>query len=310
MRTIHVHRLVLSLFVSLACFTSIAVSDGVPFGMWSWQQESFQTPAARERMIQFCKKHKISHICQHVSTASKDGTTGIANAESLTQLIVLAKEDGITVSALRGEPSMFFAKRIKRRKEELKLLLEFNRGLPEGYSLHGIHYDVEPYLTQEWKAGGEKRRKVVEDYLACLDMLRSELQTSGSTLKLGVDVPFWWDKPEHTYQYGGKDQPFVYHIQDRVDSVNLMSYRRTAKDVIRFAKDELTYAEKNRLQQSVGVGLNFAKQTGSEEVTTFAGHPVSMFKTAMAELQEKLSDSESVQQIMLHDYKAFARYVK
>ena len=301
---------VLSVFVSLACFASIAVSDEVPLGMWSWQQESFQTPAARTQMIQFCKEHRITHICQHVSTVSKDGKPGIANAEPLKQLILLAADNDITISALRGEPNMFFAKRMERRKEKLILLVEFNRGLPDGYSLDGIQYDVEPYLTKEWKAGGEKRRKVVEDYLACLDMIGKELKNSGSTLKLGVDVPFWWDKPEHTYQYDGKDQSFVHHIQDRVDSLNLMSYRRTAKDVIRFAKDELAYAKKNRLQQSVGVGLNFAKQTGSEKVTTFAGHPVSMFKTAMAELQEKLSDAESVQRIMLHDYRTFARYVK
>lgn len=307
---LRVHYLFLSLFFSVACLSNIAVSEQVPLGMWSWEQESFETVADRERMIAFCKKHNISHIIQHVSTQATGKGHQIKNAESLTQLIVLAKENGITVSALRGERSMFFARRFQARKTKLKLLLDFNRGLPAGHSLLGIQYDVEPYLTDQWKAGGEARRQVVEDYLACLDMIRKEMDESGTKLKLGVDVPFWWDKPEHTYRYGGKEQAFVHHIQDRVDSINIMSYRRKSKDVLRFAKDEFAYAKQAGRQKSVSVGLNFINAVGSEKVTTFFGHSVSVFRTTMEELQKELADSPSVDRIMLHDYKALSEYVK
>jgi hypothetical protein len=301
-----------SLFIAcivILCVPQSSRAEDVPLGIWSWSQDSISTPEARTKLLDFCRDQGVSHIDQHVSIRKQENRRALQNPDHFAKLIASAAKRSITVSALRGDKSMFFANKHEGRLEELAVLMEFNRRLPKNASLFGVKYDVEPYLTEEWKSGGQSREKVMSDYLHCLVKMRKLLDDQSSSLDFSVDVPFWWDKQELEMEFNGQRKPFVYHIQDHVDSVSLMSYRRDANSVKKLAEGELNYSHgrpESVSRNSVSVGLNFNRASGVEEKTTFAGHPISLYRETLTSLQETLSDVPAVRFIMLHDYKHLA----
>lgn len=279
----------------------------VPLGIWSWNQDDLMTASARGELLEFCRSEGITHIDQHVSIRRSGEGHVLENANKLEKLVVEAGQRGISVSALRGDHKMFFAEQHDERIAKLKVLLQFNQTLPSGVSLQGIKYDVEPYLTVEWKEGGKRREQVMRDYIQCLIKIRRCLELHDSKLLFSADVPFWWDEEELSLSFDGVTSPFVQHIQDHTDSIAIMSYRRSAQDVLALVEQEFRYSGSR--DRSVAVGLSFNSEVGEETVTTFAGHPVSTYRSTLAELRESLKDNTSARSIMLHDYKHLKRYL-
>lgn len=300
----------LALLLVVACQLSPLFAEEVTLGIWSWKQGSISTASARRELLDFCKEEGITHIDQHVSIQRTDDLMQVRNAGKLERLLREARDAGVTVSALVGDRKMFFAERHSDNLEKLSAIVEFNRRLPIGVSLLGIKYDVEPYLTEEWKAGGDQRERVIREYLDGLTQIRQWLTEQNSKLELAVDIPFWWDKPELEINYDQKRQALTHHIQDRVDLISIMSYRRSAVDVLRLSEQELAFARKQRRERSVTLGLSFNPEVGAEAVTTFAGHPQSVFRSTVAALREQLADEGSVRCVMLHDYRYLRRYLE
>ena len=279
-------------------------------GIWSWQQDAITTASARTELLSFCRKEGITHIDQHVSLQQTDGAFQLRNAGKLKRLVKEANDMGVSVSVLLGNKTMFFAKFHQDNLSKLAALAEFNAGLPEELSLRGIKYDVEPYLTDEWKAGGDQRLRVMQYYLIGLTQIRDWLVDHDSRLELSVDIPFWWDKSELELEYENTSQAFTHHIQDRVDSISIMSYRRAAADVLRLSAQELDYARGKQQERSVAVGLNFNSVAGEEAVTTFAGHPQLVYRKTLSKLRTQLAGNKTLRCIMLHDYKHLKRYLE
>jgi len=273
--------------------------------MWVWRQAHFDTAEARGEMLDFCEQEGISHIDQHVSI--RNGA--IANADALKSLIVEATEHGMTVNALRGDKVMFFAENHDRTLLEIEILVDFNRTLPDGAKLQGLKFDVEPYLTPEWKAGSEQRDHVILDYLNCLARARVYLETHAPELELAVDVPFWWDNDEYVVGLEGSTKRFVHHIQDRVDWIGIMSYRREPDATVRLVADELAYASKQRLTCAVAPSMETSNITGKEANISFGGVPPEQFRAALASLRATYADNPQVRCIMLHHYGSLRTYL-
>lgn len=275
-----------------------------PLGMWAWKQAHFQTLEARAEMLAFCEREGISHIDQHLSI--KDGF--IRNFQSLEKLVAEAAGRGITVNALRGDKQMFYEANHARTREDLQTIIDFNRQLPEAARLAGVKFDVEPYLTPEWKAGGEQREKVIRAYLVFLQTAKQQLEGTG--LELSVDVPFWWDKPVYEIEFAGETKRFAHHIQDIVDWMGIMSYRRESRLVLKFVKDELAYAKQIDKDHSVAPGLETSKIQGKEAFISFGGVPPEQFRTTLAEVREQLAENPNVRCIMLHHYGSLIEYLQ
>ncbi len=279
-------------------------------GMWSWSQSSFATDSARKEMLDFCQREGILHIDQHVSIKRKGKTYAVQNAEALSKLVMDAGRQGISVNALRGEKEMFFEENHHRALEELAAVVKFRRELPAKARLAGIKYDVEPYLSTAWKAGGETRRKVMLDYLVFLKKAEGLLDEEATDLNLSVDVPFWWDKPDLAIIFNGHNKLFIHHIQDVVDWLGIMSYRRESADVLRLVDTELSYARQIGKPESVSPGLDTIEIKGKEHWISFWGTPPETFRTTLAELRQELSGNPEVRLIMLHHYRSLVVYLE
>ena len=293
------------IFFSLLVMLCAVSASEPPLGMWAWKQAHFDTAQARTEMLDFCKQEGISHIDQHVSIHG--GV--IKNADALKCLIAQAAQRGITVNALRGDKAMFLANNFERTLNGIKALVAFNRTLPEEAKLLGIKFDVEPYLTAQWKAGGEQRDRVILEYLNCLTRARAHLKIHSPGLELAVDVPFWWDKDEYTVNFEGNIKHFVHHIQDCVDWLGIMSYRREAGKIIRLVEDEIAYASKQELARSIAPSMETSNIKGKDAHISFGGVPSQQFRLALAALRATYADNTNVRCIMLHHYGSLHNYL-
>ena len=240
-------------------------------GMWAWSQSTFTTEPARKEMLGFCMREGIRHIDQHVSIRKHRESCRVQNAEALSELITEAAKRNISVNALRGERAMFFEANHNRALQQLSAIIAFDRRLPATAHLAGIKYDVEPYLTTQWKAGGPQRRKVIRDYLIFLRKAKKMLDKQAPCLELSVDVPFWWDNPEFAASFNGSEKLFVHHIQDLADWIAIMSYRRDSTEILRLVKTELAYAGQMNRPGCICPAVNTNEIKGAEHWTTFWG---------------------------------------
>jgi hypothetical protein len=274
--------------------------------MWVWGQIHLESEEARGELLDFCEREEIAHIDQHVSI--KKGI--LLNAEALRNFIIKAADRGITVNALRGDKAMFFASNHERTMSAVKTIVAFNETLPNGKKLLGIKFDVEPYGSQEWKAGGDQRSQVMRDYLSYLNQVNAYFSMVAPGMELAVDVPFWWDKTEFQMVFEGQKKLFVEHVQDRVDWLGIMSYRRDPSETAKLVATELNYASKLGYLRSVAPSMETGNITGKEAYISFGGVPVHQFRSSLSSLRNTYANNPYVRCIMLHHYDSLRVYLE
>jgi len=274
--------------------------------MWVWGQIHLESEEARGELLDFCEREEIAHIDQHVSI--KKGI--LLNAEALRNFIIKAADRGITMNALRGDKAMFFASNHELTMAAVKTIVAFNETLPDGKKLLGIKFDVEPYGSQEWKAGGDQRSQVMRDYLNYLNQVNAYLSMVAPSMELAVDVPFWWDKTEFQMVFEGQKKLFVEHVQDRVDWLGIMSYRRDPSETAKLVATELNYASKFGYLRSVAPSMETGNITGKEAYISFGGVPVQQFRSSLSSLRNTYANNPYVRCIMLHHYDSLRVYLE
>jgi hypothetical protein len=192
----------------------------------------------------------------------------------------------------------------------VKTIVAFNETLPDGKKLLGIKFDVEPYGSQEWKAGGDQRSQVMRDYLSYLNQVNAYLSMAAPGMELAVDVPFWWDKTEFQIVFDGQKKLFVEHVQDRVDWLGIMSYRRDPSETAKLVATELNYASKLGYLRSVAPSMETGNITGKEAYISFGGVPVHQFRSSLSSLRNTYANNPYVRCIMLHHYDSLRVYLE
>ena len=296
-------RLIISLLIG---FCLALEGREPPLGMWVWKQIHLESEEARGELIDFCEREEITHIDQHISI--KKGI--VLNAGALRNFIIEAADHGITVNVLRGDKAMFFASNHERTMSAVKTIVAFNETLPDGKKLLGIKFDVEPYGSQEWKAGGDQRSQVMRDYLSYLNQVNAYLSMAEPGMELAVDVPFWWDKTEFEIVFDGQKKLFVEHVQDRVDWLGIMSYRRDPSETAKLVATELNYASKLGYLRSVAPSMETGNITGKEAYISFGGVPVHQFRSSLSSLRNTYANNPYVRCIMLHHYDSLRVYLE
>ncbi len=241
---IHIRACIVCLFAAiLAMPMHLGAASTKDLGTWVWSDSAFSTDEARQQLVRFCVEHQIGHLDIHITMSGDEDKPTVQNAEALRALILLAGRHGITTAGLRGNPRMFFSENHKQTLQELGAIITFYETLPADNLFKAITYDVEPYLTEEWRAGGESRKTVMLDYLTFLSKARDFLKKKATYLWLVADTAFWWDKDALVIEYERETKRFSEHVQDLTDFVVIMSYRCTVRKVLDCVKNERRYAK-------------------------------------------------------------------
>ena len=109
--------------------------------------------------------------------------------------------------------------------------------------------------------------------------------------------------------FEGSIKHFVHHIQDCVDWLGIMSYRREAGKIIHLVEDEITYASKQELARSIAPGMETSNIKGKDAHISFGGVPPERFRLALASLLSTYADNPNVRCIMLHHYGSLRTYL-
>jgi hypothetical protein len=72
------------LAIALALPMSLWAAPVKGIGMWVWSESSFSTNEARQRLVQFCVKHHISHLDIHIQITRDDEIPILTAARSVT----------------------------------------------------------------------------------------------------------------------------------------------------------------------------------------------------------------------------------
>ena len=150
----------------------------------------------------------------------------------------------------------------------------------------------------------------MRDYLSYLNQVNAYLSTAAPEMELAVDVPFWWDKTESQIVFDGQKKLFVEHIQDRVDWLGIMSYRRDTSDIVKLVATELNYASNFGHLRSVAPSMETGNISGKEAYISFSGVPVQQFRSSLKSLRNTYANNPYVRYIMLHHYDSLRVYLK
>jgi hypothetical protein len=293
-------RIFFFLMAALAIPVSLPAQTNDGLGMWVWSYSAFSTEDSRQRLVKFCVDHGITHLDVHVEMISKGPTPTLKDADAFKDLISLAGQHQITTSALRGDPRMFFAEKHEQTLHELQAMIDFSKNLAGDALFKGIKYDVEPYLTKEWKAKGTARETVMRDYLLFLQKARSVLRNRAPRLWLAVDTPFWWDNDEFILEVEGRRKRFNEHVQDLADYITIMSYRRTPEQVLACVEGERRYA--GRIKKTILLALETVKLK-LDPNASFWGSPPEEFWKVVPQLLETAKRDPAIGGVMLHCYR-------
>jgi hypothetical protein len=289
------------LIATLGMPLSLNAGQRKGLGMWVWSNSSFLTEEARQQLVQFCVKHRITHLDVYTKMVHDSNRPILQDAEAFKDLIVLAGQYNITTAALRGNPRMFFFENHERTLRELRAIVAFSETLAPDTLFKGIKYDVEPYCTREWKAGGTRLYPMMHDYLTLLRKARSVLEKEAPHLWLAADTPFWWDKDRFVLEFEGKRKRFNEHVQDLTDFITIMSYRRSSRKVLDCVEDERRYAR--QIKKFIFPSLETVNLNQDPHVS-FWGKPNEEFWKVLPELLEAAERDPAIGGVMVHCYRS------
>ncbi len=284
-------------------------------GLWVWQAKSVGTPEARRELVAFAAKHGFNRLFVQVRFESGSVAAGkpvVSDAEGWKDLVSSAKEKGIVIEALDGDPEMARGANHGKLLAKLDAIIAMDKGLPEGAKLAGVHYDIEPYTAKAWKEGD--RQAVMKEFLDGFWAMKKKLDVDAPHMVLGADIPFWYDNKTKeddscVVEYGGKTKNFQEHIQDVTDYIGVMSYRRKAtggNSVTAVVENEVAYAQK------IGKTVCAALETGQVKETptvSFYGVPVEEFWAQKKLVEDTLGKSAGYGGILVHSYENLKAYL-
>lgn len=254
-------------------------------GLWVWRGRWITKPAERAELVAFCKRLGINRLLVQGSfIAGAEGNPILEFPSELHALIVDAATEGIAVEALDGARDMAVRENWPQTLAKLDALLAFNRTLPVGAKLAGIHYDIEPYLMKEWKQGDAQRETLMLNLLVFLDEAKKRIHQDDRSLTLAADIPFWYDnktKPGDTcvLEYNGQVKNLHQHVQDICDYVGVMSYRRRAtggNSVEQVIENEINYAA--QIGKFVVPALETIELKDDPQISFFGSTPEEFWK--------------------------------
>lgn len=189
--------------------------------LFSWKEED--TYVENKKKLEFVLENvDMGRIFQHFGNDD-------SRFKELSGFMQRMKEKKIDVCYLTGEAEWALADDSKYLCNEIDRVLEWNNNHDEKEKFSGIVFDVEPYLTNEWK---EEEEAVMKKYV---NNMRSAYQYAvKNKLDVTICIPYWYDK-SHIDDLEAL-------VKDCCDEVAVMNYYR--ENEYSNMKNEVAFAKK------------------------------------------------------------------
>lgn len=211
-----------------------AASPSPKRATWVWNNWVVETPAQHKDFLRFCRARGIGTVFLH-APADHLGE----RAANFRAFLAAAHKQGLRVEALDGASDWAFEP--AKPEAFIAAVIAFNgAGADAGERFDGLHLDVEPYDSPQWK---ESADEVVVQYLTMIEAAR----TSAGALPLAADVPPWFaeiDTPEG---------PLLGAVIARVNAVALMAYTHQAKRLAVQTRPAVELAQRAHMRVWIGI---------------------------------------------------------
>lgn len=301
--------LLLSAPLNLTAAESASPNANAPAiqGLWVWRSEGYRTAEQRGELLDFCEQYGFNRLLVQVHLDRQGDQLAMRYPQAYRSLIVEAAARGIAVEALDGAKDMAMRENWPQTLQILDLILAFNDSLPDDAKLAGVHYDIEPYIMDEWKQSDEQRQQIMHDLLAFYVQARERIDAKGDGMTLACDIPFWYDNKTTpgdncTIEFNGETKNLHEHIQDICDYIGIMSYRRHAtgrNSVTAVVEKELAYAD--QIGKFVTPALETIQLRDVPQITFYGQSPEQFWQTKQ-QVESTLEDHPGFGGVLIHCY--------
>ncbi len=271
-----------------------------PLGTWVWLPIYLHDTEERRSLLRFCKEQGFDRVLLQVPFAGE--TDRIDYSADLGTFLGLAADAGIKVEALDGGPTSGQEDKRELTLRRLQAVLALHQAQPPGRGFSGLHYDIEPYLSQRWRDGDIGH--VALETLATMQAVYQTTKAAAPGLTVAYDIPPWYDKygGELDVEFDGQRKNFRAHIQDLSDYVGVMSYRRLptgTNSVLDLSSAVIAYAEQTH--KKFFLSLETVPLKNDPQITFYGTAPGTLAHTVDA-LYSALKDSPAFGGVLVHDY--------
>jgi hypothetical protein len=289
------------------------------FGIWVWDSPIKMTPVYAQQVLGVAKKNGFNVIYLTIDdyvpiAAMKNPDEQVkakaAYMKTLSIFIQAAKSSGIAVDVEGGAKEWA----IKDNRWKGYALIDFVKHYNDTYpnaKIHGLQYDVEPYLMQDYDSNKVER---LREYVEFIDESARRMQ--GVDAQFSIVIPHFYDSQQKwtpAFKYNGREAYAYTHLlevlkQKNGTSIIIMAYRNFfdgGNGTRQISEEEIKEASESGYDTKIIV----AQETGDvpPSYVTFHDYPkVSLFDS-LAEIQSNFSHYEDFGGTAVHYFDAFVK---
>ncbi|MBI4435843.1 MAG: hypothetical protein HY590_00290 [Candidatus Omnitrophica bacterium] len=269
-----------------------------PRSLWVWNIDPAQNLKARKELFELCDRTGIQNLYLYIGEFSEKEDPKYA--EHLEGFLREAHKRKLRIEALTGNPIWQFEENHAVALQWIRAFLEFNQKRPVEARMDGISLDIEPYLDQAWN---ENREKVKASFLSLLKKIRALLgEYPDQKFRFGVVAPIFYD---------AEGPEFEKSIFEAVDTIALMDYYDTVREIGGNAVSHLQLAEAMGKKVSIGVetqDLVAMKQGGRRN--TFFEEGWEGMEEVLKEVAQGVEAYSSFEGFSIHHYSSYKNLQK
>lgn len=265
--------------------------------MWVWDARVVAKPETRNRLFQFCRRHRVGTLYLSAYNLQPPLETGYREFNRQAHRV------GIAVHALAGDPRWGQNRYHQIPLDWCQSVRQFNARASVDERFDGIHSDVEVYLLS--KSWNERPAELLGGYLDLHVKMANRIHEDPG-LVFGVDVPFWFDDdPSYRILWRGVVRPPSHHVMDVVDGVTIMAYRNFADGpdgTIQLVSLEMDYGDK------VGKRVTVGQETQEDlfpAYVTFGGTSCAALEGELKKVEAAFAKRPSYNGVAIHHYESY-----
>lgn len=288
--------LLLSLFSTSTVFAE--TDTGHTKGMWVWlKEDEINSSDGREAIVDVAVKDSIDVVYLHT------GSDFLDNQSNYKKFITLASENDIEVYALGGSKHWAEEEHHDDALSRVNNIIEYNKSVTQDEKFDGIHFDIEPYLLDQWDTS--EKDTLINEYLNGLEKIQNRLDQESQPLPFIEAIPFWFDKEEHKIIYNGEEKFLHNHVLNIVnEGVAIMAYRHNATkpgsndSIIGLSKQEVDDSEKAGKKAIIGVET---KDLGTDKLSFYEESKQDM-DIELEEVDQNFNENNGYGGLAIHSY--------
>ena len=269
---------------------------------WVWDGNILKSEAKANDLFNVCRDHDIGLIFIYVSYIKE------TSYPLWQKFIKRAHLNGIRVHALFGKPQDAISSHHSKVLRYVESVIAYNSLSEKEERFHGLHADIEFYsLEGVWP---EREGEMIENFLTLLEKITLRLEQLPD-LKLGVDMPYWFDayqdpgEKNHrpiVFDWKGVKKDLFKHIIDIADYTTVMAFSNIARGsagegIIDMASNEADYAAAEGKPIYAGIDIDLI---GYEK----------FYRKEIPQVREYFKDNTSFQGIAIHNYTGYLNLIK